>query len=54
MKLDVTKAQLNAIANIISDVSAMIGVGEMDKEWVKYIRLIDRMLKKNGFKRRYN
>jgi len=51
MEIKITKAQLKAIIEMTNDVSAMIGCGDYDKMWKKYIRLIDKMLKKNGFKR---
>lgn len=35
------------------DMSAMTG-GDDDAEWVKNVRLIDRMLLKNGYKRKLN
>jgi len=50
--LEITPQQLEALKNITDDASAMIGVGEEeDLLRIKWIRLIDRMLKKNGYKR---
>lgn len=54
MKIEITKAQLKAIMSLTDDVSAMLGCGEDDSYWIKYIRLIDRMLKKNGYDRDFN
>lgn len=50
MKIDVTPAQLEAIKNLADDCDSMIGSGgyEEDRIWSRYIRLIDRMLEKNG------
>lgn len=53
MKLEVTKAQLEAIKYLTDDCAGMIGGGceEADRIWSKHIRLIDRMLRKNGHDR---
>lgn len=59
MKLEVTEAQLRAIINMADDMEAMIGNGTEadesgkcpDDHWAGYIRLVDRMLKKNGYSR---
>lgn len=50
MKIEITKAQLDAIKKLTDDIDAMIGSaqGENDEIWSKYVRLIDRMLEKNG------
>lgn len=54
IKLEITEAQLNAIIEIVDESSAMIGVGEdEDKLRIKRIKLFDRMLKNNGYKREY-
>lgn len=53
IKLELTEAQLIAIIELTNDISAMIGCGDDDSEWIKNVRLIDRMLNKNGFKRQY-
>jgi hypothetical protein len=56
IKLEVTEAQLNAIISITDDISAMTGCnGEVhgDQTWTKNVRLVDRMLINNGFKRQY-
>lgn len=54
IKLEVTEAQLASIINITDDVSGMVGCGDFDKEWKRYIKNIDAMLVKNGYKRTYN
>ena len=54
IKLEITKAQLYAIMSITDDVSAMIGHGGDSSEWIKNVRLIDRALNNNGYKRMYN
>lgn len=53
IKLEITEAQLKAIINITDDISAMLGGGDDDTAWVKSIKLIDRMLKNNGYKREF-
>jgi len=53
IKLAVTEAQLRAIIELTNDISAMVGCGDDDSEWIKNVKLIDRMLNKNGFKRQY-
>lgn len=52
--LEVTEPQLRAVVEITNDISSMMGGGDFDKEWNKYVKLIDRMLRKNGYKRQYN
>ena len=53
MKIDVTPAQLEAIKRLVDDCDAMIGCGneEEDAAWINNVKLIDRMLEKNGHKR---
>lgn len=53
MKLEVTKAQLEAIKQLTDDCASMVGCGEdsSDEIWQKRINLIDRMLAKNGHSR---
>lgn len=51
IKLEITKAQLKAIMNLADDMSAMVGGGDDDSIWIKNVKLIDRMLKNNGYKR---
>lgn len=52
MKLEITEAQLIAIIALTDDISGMIGCGDSDKEWMKNTKLVDRFLKKNGYKRK--
>jgi hypothetical protein len=59
VKLEVTEAQLRAIINMADDMEGMLGNGgdldehgkEPDDYWRSYIRLVDRMQKKNGYSR---
>jgi len=55
IKLEITEAQLSALINIVDECSAMIGCygGKADIDRIKWVRLIDRMLNNNGFKRNY-
>lgn len=53
IKLEVTEAQLTAIVNITDEMSAKIGCGDDDTKRVKWVKLIDKMLNKNGYKRIY-
>ena len=52
IKLEMTKAQFNAIINVADEMDAMMGNGE-DEEIIRkrWLMLIDRMLKKNGYSR---
>jgi len=51
IKLEITEAQLKAIMNLADDISAMVGGGDDDSIWIKNVKLVDRMLKNNGYKR---
>lgn len=55
MKVEITKAQLLAICEMTDTLSGMIGCYSEDfnKEASHQVRLIDRFLKKNGYKRAY-
>ena len=53
MKIEITEAQLSALINIVDEHSAMIGGGDDDRIRIKWVRLVDRMLNNNGFKRKY-
>lgn len=53
IKLELTEAQLNAIMNLTDEASARIGGGDNDTDRIKCVNLIDRMLNKNGYKRKY-
>lgn len=56
IKLEMTEAQFNAIISMTDTTSALIGGGdeEFDKECTKNVKLVDKMLKRNGYKRNYN
>lgn len=53
-KLEITDAQLKAIMDLTDDISGMIGCGDDDSIWEENVRLIDRFLHKNGYKRNFN
>jgi len=55
IKLEVTEAQLVALIEITNEASSMIGGGDSqdDKDRIKWVKLIDRLLKNNGFERQY-
>jgi hypothetical protein len=54
IKLEITEAQLIAIIEMTDECSAMLGIGEdEDKIRIKRIMLIDRILKKHGYKREF-
>lgn len=55
MKVEITKPQLIAIMDAADTLSGMLGVPDEDfnREGAKQIALIDRFLKKNGYKRIY-
>lgn len=48
MKLEVTKTQLKAIISMRDDMYSMLGTADDDSHWVRYIMLVDNMLKKNN------
>ena len=56
IKLEITEAQLLAIVDITDTLKSMVGTYDEDfnKEALKQIRLIDRMLKNNGYKRKFS
>ena len=49
IKIELTEAQLRAIMDMRDDVDAGIGCSDRDHEYIKQVRLIDRMLKSNGY-----
>ena len=58
MKIEITKAQLEAIINLKNDVSSMLGCSEteengfcQDRVWEKQIKLINKMLINNKLTR---
>ena len=53
IKLELTERQFEALIDTIDNTSAMIGCGDDDDVWEKNIKLLDRMLLKNGYKRKY-
>ena len=53
IRLEITEAQLSAIVGITDEISAMNGGGEDDLERIKWVRLVDRMLHNNGYKRKF-
>ena len=54
IKLLVTEVQLEAICSMADTISGMMGLGnEFDDEHGRYIKAVDRMLKKHGLKRIY-
>lgn len=52
-KVTITPAQIKAIGTAADILSAMIGGGDEEGEFKKCVTLIDRFLKKNGYKREY-
>ena len=56
IKLEITEVQLLAIVDITDTLKSMVGTYDEDfnKEALKQIRLIDRMLKNNGYKRKFS
>jgi len=54
IKLEMTEAQFQAILNIADEMDAMMGNGE-DEEIIRirWLRLVDRMLVKNGHEKRW-
>jgi len=56
IKLEITEPQLLALIEITNEASAMLGCGDRndDCDRARWIRLIDRMLKNNGYKRTFN
>lgn len=53
MKLEVTERQLIAIIDLTNTVSGLIGTGSDFNDNEKEVKYIDRMLKKNGYKRKF-
>lgn len=53
IKLELTERQFEALIDTIDNTSAQIGCGDHDDVWLKNIKLIDRMLLKNGYKRKH-
>lgn len=53
IKIELTEAQLSAIVGITDEISAMNGGGDDDRERIKWVRLVDRMLHNNGYTRKF-
>jgi len=53
VKVEITKAQLQAIIDMSEEEKAMLGMGEDDSRHIKRLRLISRFLKKNGYEEIY-
>jgi len=47
MKIEVTEEELETIKSITDEMSAMLGCGDNDEIWAKYIEIIDNLLVKN-------
>ncbi len=54
--LEITENELTALVDIVDTLSAMLGTGDVDFDLggAKRIKKIDKMLLKNGFKRKHN
>ena len=54
IKLKLTEPQFTALIEVVDTLSAMLGTGDEDFDLLgaKQIRAIDRMLLKNGYKRK--
>ena len=53
MKVEITQAQLSAIIEMAEQECAMLGTSEDDRHRIKWLRLIDRFLDRNGFSKVY-
>ena len=54
IKLELTEAQFLAVIDMADTLSAMLGCDkDFTDEQTKNLRLFDRMLAKNGYKRKY-
>ena len=53
IKLELTEAQLRAIISMTDEISAMNGGGDDDRERIKWVRLVDRVLHNNGYRRKF-
>ena len=56
MKVEITERQLLAIIEVTTEISASIGCSsdQADKDRARWVKLIDRMLKNNGYKREFS
>ena len=53
IKLELTERQLEAICTLTDTIRAMLGCGSDFDKLDKEVAAVDRMLKKNGYKRIY-
>lgn len=54
MTIKLTQKELDAIMNVTDNISGMIGANfDVSALWTKDVKAVDRMLKRNGFKRKY-
>lgn len=55
IKLEITEAQFIALIEITNECSSMIGGGDDkdDKDRIRWVKLVDRLLKNNGYKRMF-
>ena len=52
IKLELTESQFHSLIDVIDTVSAMVGFDlDFSEEQTKNVRLLDRMLLNNGYKR---
>lgn len=54
IKLELTPRQFEALIEVTDTLSASLGGGDQDDLLRKEIKLVDKMLLKNGYKRNYN
>jgi hypothetical protein len=56
IKLELTEPQFTALIDVVDTLSSMLGTGDADFDLIgaKQIRAIDRMLLKNGYKRKHS
>ena len=56
INLELTKSQFESLINVIDNISAQLGCLDEDfnKENSKNVKLLDRMLKNNGYERMHN
>lgn len=52
--LEITEKQFEALIDIIDESSGQIGCGDDDELRIHRIKLLDKMLLKNGYKRKFN
>lgn len=52
--LEFTDKELICLCHAVDNISAMIGGADDDSEFETIVKNLDRMLKRNGYKRLYN